>query len=150
MPEPAPTTADADPAGNGGDPIERSEARRRILHAATEDVGHELLIDVAGHPKGAPSEKELDWANPDASRRTITRRLDSLVDAGVLERFGYDPGEQPSDAESSVRTFYRFTDEARELFDEVGMFDPAVWRPVYARVEKPGDVEAAEAVPRPR
>lgn len=141
----------ATPATDVGesDAPDRSETRRRILHAATEKVAHELLIDVAGHPTGAPSEKELNWTNPDASRRTITRRLENLVEAGVLERFGYERGEQPADAESSVRTFYRFTDDARGIFDDVGMFDPEVWRPVYARVEKPRDVEAAEAVARP-
>lgn len=126
-----------------------TETRRQILHVATEDVAHELLIDVAGHPKGAPSEKELDWMNPDVSRRTIGRRLDKLVDAGVLERSSYEPGEQPEDAESNVRTFYQFTERARNLFDEVGMFDPDVWRPVYARVDKSDDVLAAENAPRP-
>ncbi|PSP75678.1 hypothetical protein BRC81_14940 [Halobacteriales archaeon QS_1_68_20] len=83
------------------------------------------------------------------SRRTITRRLDDLVDADVLERCSYERGEQPADADSNVRTFYRFTDRARAVFDDVGTFDPAVWRPVYARVEKPDEIEAAEAVARP-
>ena len=126
-----------------------SETRRRILHVATEDVAHELLVDVAGHPEGAPSEKELDWTNPDVSRRTVGRRLEELVDAGALEKLSYEPGEQPDDAESSVRTFYQFTDRARKLFDDVGLFDPDAWRPVYARVEKPDDVQAAENAPRP-
>ena len=126
-----------------------SETRRQLLHIATEDVAHQLLTDVAGHPEGAPSEKELNWTNPDVSRRTVGRRLDDLVDAGVLEKLTYDPGEQPDDADSTVRTFYQFTERARNLFDEVGMFDSDVWRPVYARVEKPEDVRAAEAVPRP-
>lgn len=135
--------------GPDADGEARSEMRRRILHAATEEVAHELLIDVAGHPKGAPSEKELVWANPDVSRRTITRRLDDLVDTDVLERHTYERGEQPADADSNVRTFYRITDRARAVFDEVGLFDPAVWQPVYARVEKPDEIEAAEAVPRP-
>ncbi|WP_435180684.1 ArsR family transcriptional regulator [Halorussus sp. AFM4] len=131
------------------DAREATETRRRLLHVATEDVAHDLLVDVAGHPEGAPSEKELNWMNPDVSRRTVGRRLSDLVEAGVLERPTYEPGEQPDDAESSVRTFYRFTDRARDLFDEVGLFDPEVWRPVYARVEKSEDVQAAEAVPRP-
>ncbi|WP_135854781.1 ArsR family transcriptional regulator [Halorussus salinus] len=126
-----------------------SETHRRLLHVATEEVAHQLLVDIAGHPEGAPSEKELNWANPDVSRRTVGRRLGDLVDSGVLEELRYDPGEQPDEADSNVRTFYRFTDRARDLFHEVGMFDPAVWRPVYARVEKPEDVQAAEAVPRP-
>lgn len=126
-----------------------AETRRQLLHVATEDLAHELLIDIAGHPEGAPSEKELDWTNPEVSRRTIGRRLGELVEAGVLERSSYEQGEQPEDAESNVRTFYRFTERARELFDAVGMFDPDVWRPVYARVEKPDDVQAAEDVPRP-
>lgn len=126
-----------------------AEIRRRILHVATEDVAHELLIDVAGHPKGAPSEKELDWMNPDVSRRTVGRRLEELVEASVLERLSYEQGEQPEDASSSVRTFYQFTERAQDIFEEVGMFDPDVWRPVYARVEKPDDVQTAENVPRP-
>lgn len=131
------------------DARDATETRRQLLHVATEDVAHQLLIDIAGHPKGAPSEKELNWTNPDVSRRTISRRLGELVDAGVLERLTYEPGDQPDDADSSVRTFYRFTDHARSLFDKVGMLDPDVWRPVYARVEKPEDVQAAEKAPRP-
>lgn len=138
------TTRNADEQGETS-----TESRRHLLHVATEDVAHDLLIDVAGHPEGAPSEKELDWMNPDVSRRTIGRRLTELVEASVLEKRSYEPGEQPEDAESNVRTFYRFTDRARNLFDDVGMFDPTVWRPVYARVEKPDDVQAAEEVPRP-
>lgn len=126
-----------------------AETRRRILHLATEKVAHDLLIDVAGHPEGAPSEKELDWMNPDVSRRTIGRRLEELVEAGVLEKLSHEPGEQPPEAESNVRTFYRFTERARRLFAEVGLFDAEVWRPVYARVEKPDDVQAAENAPRP-
>jgi hypothetical protein len=131
------------------DARDATETRRQLLHVATEDVAHQLLIDVAGHPKGAPSEKELDWTNPEVSRRTIGRRLGELIDVGVLEKLTYEPGDQPADAESNVRTFYRFTDRARNLFDDVGMFDPDVWRPVYARVEKSEEVAAAEAVPRP-
>lgn len=133
---------------SGADKANMDE-RRRVLHAATEAVAHEILIDVAGHPEGAPSGKELNWMNTDVSRRTITRRLDDLVDAGVLSRLTYEQDELPVGAESTVRTFYRITDSARKLFDEVGMFDPAVWRPVYARVEKSEDIKAAEAVPRP-
>ncbi|UPV75807.1 ArsR family transcriptional regulator [Halorussus limi] len=146
--------ADSTTTAGGADAVDAdardaTETRRQLLHVATEDVAHQLLIDVAGHPEGAPSEKELNWTNPDVSRRTVGRRLDDLVDVGVLEKLTYEPGEQPEDADSNVRTFYRFTDRARDLFDEVGMFDPGVWRPVYARVEKPDDVRAAQAVPRP-
>lgn len=149
MAEPQPTVAHADRDDTDASGETPSETRRRILHVATEDVAHELLIDVAGHPEGAPSEKELDWMNHDVSRRTIGRRLDDLVDAGVLETSSYEQGKQPEDAKSSVRTFYQFTERARDLFDEVGLFDPDVWQPVYARVEKPDDVQAAENVPRP-
>lgn len=149
MAERQPTVAHTDRADANDSNESPTETRRQLLHAATEDVAHELLIDVAGHPEGEPSEKELDWMNPDVSRRTIGRRLTDLVDVGVLERRSYEPGNQPEEAESSVRTFYRFTERARNLFDDVGMFDPSVWRPVYARVEKSDDVRAAENVPRP-
>ena len=149
MAERQPTVTHVDHADGTESNESPTETRRQMLHAATEDVAHALLIDVAGHPEGEPSEKELDWTNPDASRRTVGRRLAELVDVGVLERRSYEPGEQPENAESSVRTFYRFTERARHLFDDVGMFDPDVWRPVYARVEKPDDVRAAENAPRP-
>ena len=117
--------ADSTKTAGGADAVDAdapdtTETRRQLLHVATEEVAHQLLVDVAGHPDGAPSEKEPNWANPDVSRRTVGRRLDDLVDAGVLETLRYDPGEQPDEADSNVRTFYRFTDRARDLFDEIG------------------------------
>jgi hypothetical protein len=45
--------------------------------------------------------------------------------------------------------FSGLTDAARELFDRNNLFEPDVYRSLFAEVEKTPEVEAAEAIERP-
>ncbi len=116
------------------------------LVAVTQDTRASLVADVVGHPAGAPSVRELDHTNPGVERPTIEEHLATLVEAGVLDKDQLPPGERARDL---PYTFYRLTEEARDLFDRANIFDETVWREQYARVEKPEDVLAAEDAPRP-
>lgn len=119
----------------------------RALQAVTQETRAALLADVVGHPAGAPSVEELDYTNPDVSRSTIDEHLGVLVEAGVVEKVRLPPGERSRDL---PYTFYRITDAGRDLFDRNNLFDRAVWREQYERVEKPERILEAENAPRPQ
>ncbi|TKX43735.1 ArsR family transcriptional regulator [Halorubrum sp. ARQ200] len=105
-----------------------------------------IIGAIVGHPKGAPSKKELEYYNPSVAASTITDHLIRLEEAGLVEaierdREGLERG-QPY-------RFFQLTDAARELFDRNNLFEPDAYRELFAEVEKTDEIEAAEAVDRP-
>lgn len=138
-------------AGDAGPDVESPDDPEEFdewtaLVAVTQDTRASLVADVVGHPEGAPSVRELDYANPGVERPTIEEHLGTLVEAGVLRKGQLPPGERTRDL---PYTFYRLTDAARDLFDRANVFEERVWREQYERLEKPDDVLAAEEAPRP-
>lgn len=116
------------------------------LQRVTEETRANLVADVVGHPKGAPSVDELDYTNPDLSEDAIRRHLTLLVDAGVLEELVVPAGER---TRGYPYKFYRITDEARRLFDRNDLFPEAAWQRQYERVTKTAEIRELEAMPRP-
>jgi DNA-binding transcriptional ArsR family regulator len=105
-----------------------------------------IIGTIVGHPKGAPSKKELEYYNPSVAASTLTDHLSRLEDVGLVEvvernREGLDRG-QPY-------RFFRLTDAARELFDRNNLYDPDAYRELFAEVEKSDEIVAAEDVDRP-
>jgi DNA-binding PadR family transcriptional regulator len=115
--------------------------------SALDDTTRANIIGtIVGHPKGAPSKKELEYYNPSVASSTLTGHLNRLEDVGLIEaverdREGLDRG-QPY-------RFFKLTDAARELFDRNNLFEPDAYRSLFAEVEKNPEIEAAEAVERP-
>jgi DNA-binding transcriptional ArsR family regulator len=113
---------------------------------ALEDTTRANIIGtIVGHPKGAPSKKELNYYNPSVAASTLTDHLSYLEDIGVVEvverdREGLERG-QPY-------RFFQLTDPARELFDRNGLFDSAAYRALFAEAERTEEIEAAEAIAR--
>jgi DNA-binding PadR family transcriptional regulator len=106
-----------------------------------------IIGTIVGHPKGAPSKKELEYYNPSVAASTLTDHLNRLEDVGLIEvvernREGLERG-QPY-------RFFKLTDAARELFDRNNLYDPDAYRGLFAEVEKTDEIETAEAVDRPR
>lgn len=116
------------------------------LRLVTQETRASLVADVVGHPAGSPSVAELDYLNPGVGRSAIAEHLRKLVDAGVLEKSTLPPGARSRDL---PYTFYALTEEARSLFDRSGIFDRAVWREQYAKVEKTPEIERIESMERP-
>lgn len=114
---------------------------------ALEDTTRANVVGtIVGHPKGAPSKKEIEYYNPGAAPSTITGHLDILEERGLVEpierdRSGLERG-QPY-------RFFRLTDAARDLFDRNGLFEADAYRAVFAEVERTEEIEAAEGVERP-
>src|SRR6056297_4076807 len=105
-----------------------------------------IIGTIVGHPKGAPSKKELEYYNPSVAASTLTDHLTHLEEVGLIEvverdREGLERG-QPY-------RFFQLTEAARELFDRNNLFEPEAYQALFAEVEKTDEIEAAEAVERP-
>jgi DNA-binding PadR family transcriptional regulator len=105
-----------------------------------------IIGTIAGHPKGSPSKKELEYYNPRVAASTLTGHLNRLEDIGLIEvverdREGLERG-QPY-------RFFQLTEAARELFGRNNLFEPEAYRALFAEVNNTNEIEAAEAVERP-
>ena len=117
------------------------------LQRSTDRQRANLIADVVGHPRGAPSVKELDYMNPSLESDAIRRHLSILQDVGVVEALVIEPGER---VRGYPYKFYRLTDEARTLFDQNDLFPEDAWRRQYERVQKTGEITELEEMPRPK
>ena len=123
----------------GLDPIE-------ALSALDDTTRANIIGTIVGHPKGAPSKKELAYYNPSVAASTLTDHLTHLEEVGLIEvvecdREGLERG-QPY-------RFFQLTEAARELFDRNNLFESDAYRAMFAEVEKTDEIEAAKAVERP-
>ncbi len=117
----------------------------RVAEALAEESRRDIVADVVAHPQGLPSMAELEFTTG-LHRTTIRDHLDVLVDAGIVEIVELPPGQRTRGQPSK---FYGITDAARALFDRNGVFVEEHWRELYARVDKPDEIRAAENAPRP-
>jgi DNA-binding HxlR family transcriptional regulator len=123
----------------GLDPIE-------ALGTLDDTTRANIIGTIVGHPKSAPSKKELEYYNPSVAASTLTDHLTRLEEVGLIEvvecdREGLERG-QPY-------RFFQLTDAARELFDRNNLFEPNAYRAMFAEVEKTDEIEVAEAIERP-
>ncbi|RQG93193.1 ArsR family transcriptional regulator [Natrarchaeobius halalkaliphilus] len=116
------------------------------LQKATDRTRANLIADIVGHPKGAPSVKELDYMNPSLEADAIRRHLSILRDVGVVTELEVEPGNR---IRGYPYKFYRLSDPARELFDRNDLFPTDAWQRQYARVQRTGEIKDLEAMPRP-
>ena len=135
-----PDAASITPAENtaGLDPI-------TALSVLDDTTRANIIGTIVGHPKGAPSKKELEYYNPSVAASTLTDHLIRLEEVGLVEvverdRKGIERG-QPY-------RFFRLTDAARELFDRNNLFERDAYREIFTEVEKTDEIKAAENVNR--
>lgn len=116
------------------------------LQEATDTTRANLLADIVGHPEGAITVEELDYMNPDLSADSIRRHLNRLQDVGVVTERVLPTGERRRDYPYK---FYEVTDQARQLFDQNGLFPEDAWKRQYQAVEKTPRIRDIEQMPRP-
>ncbi|MUW13821.1 ArsR family transcriptional regulator [Halorubrum sp. CBA1125] len=116
------------------------------LQKSTDTTRANLIADIVGHPKGAPSVKELSYMNPDLTEDAIRRHLYELRDVGVIAEIEIEPGNR---VRGYPYKFYRLTTPAKELFDRNDLFPEDAWKRQYSRVEKTGEIRELEEMPRP-
>jgi len=137
LPDPASVTADEGPPGI--DPI--------AAFGALEDTTRANVIGtIVGHPKGAPSKKEIEYYNPSVTSSTLTGHMDRLEEVGLIEAV---EREREGLARGEPYRFFRLTDAGRELFDRNNLYEPAAYRSLFDEVEKTDEIRAAEQVERP-
>lgn len=117
----------------------------QLLDLATEKEQADIIADVVGHPKGAPTVEELVYMNTVLDEETIRHRLSTLSEAGVLEEQRLDSEKADSESPS---TFYEVTPAAREVFDKKGLFPVEAWQRQYDAVAKTDRVRALEQLHR--
>jgi len=118
----------------------------RALQRATDKKRADIIADIVGHPQGAPTVEELDYMNPPLSSDAIRRHLNTLEDAGVVRVREFEPGDRLRDFPYQ---FFELTDNARELFDQNGLFPEEAWQRQYQAVEKTSRIRDVETMPRP-
>lgn len=141
IPESEVAERDSGPEGEGQD-IDTW----RALQKATDKKRADLLADIVGHPRGAPSVEELDYMNPPLSDDAIRRHLKTLIDVDVVAELELEEGDRLRDY---PRKFYTLTDAARDLFDQNGLFPEDAWSRQYQSVQKTDRIREIETMPRP-
>lgn len=116
-----------------------------VAEALSEDSRRDIVADIVAHPKGLPSMKELEFTTG-LHRTTIHQHLGVLIDAGIVEVVEFPAGERRKGQPSK---FYGITETARDIFDRNNVFLEDHWQELYERVDKPNEIEQAEAAPRP-
>jgi DNA-binding HxlR family transcriptional regulator len=135
----------AEAVGRGGDTDEEFDTWR-ALQRATDKKRADIIADIVGHPQGTPTVEELDYMNPPLSSDAIRRHLNTLEDAGVVRVREFEPGDRLRDFPYQ---FFELTDNAREIFDQNGLFPEAAWQRQYQAVEKTSRIRDVETMPRP-
>ncbi|USZ68332.1 ArsR family transcriptional regulator [Halorussus salilacus] len=131
----------------GGEESSKSEFNTwEALQRATDDTRANIIADIVGHPKGAPSVDELDYMNPSLKKDAIRNHLKILRDVGVVEELEIEAGNRMREFPYK---FYRLTKVARDLFDRNGLFPEEAWRRQYERVQKTGEIRELQEMPRP-
>ncbi|PSP38820.1 transcriptional regulator [Halobacteriales archaeon QH_7_65_31] len=118
----------------------------RALQRATDTKRADIIADIVGHPRGAPTVEELDYMNPPLSSDAIRRHLDTLEAVGVVRVREFEPGNRLRDFPYQ---FFELTDDARTLFDQNGLFPETAWQRQYQAVEKTSRIRDIETMPRP-
>ncbi|WP_458190869.1 ArsR family transcriptional regulator [Haladaptatus sp. NG-WS-4] len=139
-----PDTSQSNPSKGQADPEEFDAWM--ALQKATDKTRANLIADIVGHPKGAPSVKELDYMNPSLEADAIRRHLKTLQSVGVVTELVVEPGDR---IRGYPYKFYRLTKNARALFDKNDLFPEGAWQRQYDRVQKSGEIKELEEMPRP-
>ncbi|ELY62599.1 helix-turn-helix domain-containing protein [Natronococcus jeotgali] len=116
-----------------------------VAETLAEESRRDIVADIVAHPEGLPSMKELEFTTG-LHRTTIHQHLEALIDGGIVEPVEIPPGQRTKGQPSK---FYAISDTARQIFDQNNVFIEDHWKEIYDRVEKPEEIQEAEAAPRP-
>lgn len=117
-----------------------------LVRLCTQGTRHALLIDMAAHPEQMPSFEELNRANPDRSKSTLSEHLEKLVEHGVVDKFVVPPGQR--NRKSSHHFFSISKDGIVFLGHHQLLPDIPKLQAQYDNIDKPDEIEKLEAYPR--
>lgn len=106
-----------------------------------------ILADIVGHPYQLPTVDELNYTNRRTARSTLLRRLQTLIDQGVVEVVRFDGDPPKSDSPSM---FFGITDFGLQvLFNRLPDATEQTLQRAYAQLSKPTSIRECERAPRP-
>ncbi|MDR5673414.1 ArsR family transcriptional regulator [Halalkaliarchaeum sp. AArc-GB] len=121
--------------------------QQRLFKLLSQDTRHLIIQELLGHPAHLMSLAELEYMTG-KSQAAIKDQLETLIDAGLLARYTYDPSEGKRDLPSQ---FYGFTERGIEvLHDYKYLRGLPVARALYENTRKTEKIERHESAPRPK
>lgn len=132
-----------DASGAGSGPFAEQQ---RLFKLLSQDTRHLIIQELLGHPAHLMSLAELEYMTG-KSQAAIKDQLETLIEAGLLARYTYEPSEDKRDLPSQ---FYGFTDRGVEILHEYKYLRglPAA-RALYEKTRKTEKIERHESAPRP-
>jgi DNA-binding Lrp family transcriptional regulator len=120
--------------------------QQRLFKLLSQDTRHLVIQELLGHPAHLMSLAELEYMTG-KSQAAIKDQLETLIDAGILARYTYEPSVEKRDLPSK---FYGFTKRGVEiLHDYKYLRGLPVARALYENTRKTEKIERHESAPRP-
>ncbi|PSP32068.1 hypothetical protein BRC64_07905 [Halobacteriales archaeon QH_10_67_22] len=120
--------------------------QQRLFKLLSQDTRHLIIQELLGHPTHLMSLAELEYMTG-KSQAAIKDQLETLIDAGLLARYTYEPSEEKRDLPAQ---FYGFTERGVEvLHDYKYLRGLPIARALYENTRKTEKIERHESAPRP-
>jgi DNA-binding Lrp family transcriptional regulator len=120
--------------------------QQRLFELLSQDTRHLIVQELLGHPEHLMSLAELAYMTG-KSQAAITDQLETLIEAGILAQYTYEPSQAKRDLPSQ---FYGFTERGVEiLHDYKYLRGLPVARALYENTRKTEKIERHESAPRP-
>ncbi|WP_254547356.1 winged helix-turn-helix domain-containing protein [Halomarina pelagica] len=120
--------------------------QQRLFKLLSQDTRHLIIQELLGHPAHLMSLAELEYM-VGKSQAAIKDQLETLIEAGLLAQYTYEPSKEKRDLPSQ---FYGFTEHGVEiLYDYKYLRGLPIARALYENTRKTEKIERHEAAPRP-
>jgi len=120
--------------------------QQRIFKLLSQNTRHLIIQELLGHPTHLMSLAELEYMTG-KSQAAIKDQLETLIDAGLLARYTYEPSKGKRDLPAQ---FYGFTKRGVEvLHDYKYLRGLPIARALYENTRKTEKIERHESAPRP-
>ncbi|UHQ96117.1 winged helix-turn-helix domain-containing protein [Natrinema halophilum] len=120
--------------------------QQRLFKLLSQDTRHLIIQELLGHPTHLMSLAELEYMTG-KSQAAIKDQLETLIEAGIVARYTYEPSHGTRNLPSQ---FYGFTERGVEILHDYKYLRglPAA-RALYENTRKTEKIERHEAAPRP-
>lgn len=120
--------------------------QQRLFKLLSQDTRHLIIQELLGHPAHLMSLAELEYM-VGKSQAAIKDQLETLIEAGIMAQYTYEPSEETRDLPAQ---FYGFTEHGVDvLHDYKYLRGLPVARALYENTRKTEKIERHEAAPRP-
>ncbi|WP_254533342.1 ArsR family transcriptional regulator [Natrinema gelatinilyticum] len=120
--------------------------QQRLFTLLSQDTRYLTVQEFLGHPTHLMSLAEFEYMTGE-NQAAIKDRLETLIEAGTVPRYTYEPSHGKRDLPSQ---FYGFTERGIEiLHDYKYLRGLPVARALYENTRKTEKIERHEAAPRP-